>query len=752
MATVPRLNGPSVAPQGAPDFRQINPVDAGIASIGARQAVQAGGALVDAGSVLQAREKEAIDRANALRVDDALNQATEAALRLQHDKTDGFTAAKGYDALSRQSGMPLADEFTGKLDQTINGISATLGNDDQRRMFAMRANNIRTQFHGQAMSYEATQYREYNQSVREASVTNAANALVLNFSDPTNVQQQVTRIRSAIEGGTDEKGVFIPGSAQMAGKSAAWAKEKADEAVSGAHLGAIQAAMEAGNVNAAMSYRKKYADQLTAADMLKIDGKLQNNYDTMVGARIGTEIVQGTRSAVQPTDFDRFANIVGPADMGKLTQVIAGVESRNRDTDAAGNVITSPKGAQGRMQVMPGTQRDPGFGVRPAADDSLEEKARVGRDYLAAMVKRYDGNLAKAAAAYNWGPGAVDNAVKAAQANAGKGESVPDSAWLASAPKETRDYVAKVMTAMQSPTGGMPQRPTLESLHQQARARLGPNASPMAVKSALDTVTQQFEDQTKAIAQRKDEVVSQAMQQLVQNGGRYSDLPAGTRGTLQQLAPDKIDEVMNFGKKISAGDDTTDNALYLKLTDPATLKSLSDAQFYQLRARLSNSDFQHFANKRQEAIKGTPSNQPGDLNDGAISRTLNSRLAGLNIDPTPKDATADAMRVGAIRRFVDSSLIDAQNAAGKKFTDAEVQAHIDGLFAKNVTFRTSFLGFGTGTSGQSLLAMKVGDIPSDQKTRIEAAFKKQGVSSPSDGQILGAYFAAHAQTNPSGKN
>lgn len=754
MATVPRLTGPSVSLQGAPNFRQSNPVSADLLSIGARQAQQAGAALTSLGGEMMAREKQAVDQANALRVDDALNQATEAALRLQHDQKDGYMAAKGADALNRQSGMSLADEYTGKLDSTLSTLASGLSNEDQRRLFAMKANNLRTSFLGQATAYQRGQFQDYTLSVREAAVPNATNALVLNFSDPTNVQQQVTRLRAAYEGGVDENGTFVPGMAQMQGKSAAWGKEEADKAVSSAHLGAIQAAMQAGNLNGAMAYRKKYAEQITAGDMLKIDGTLQQNYDTALGARIGGEIVAGTASAVNPGPFDRFANIVG--EQGAFTNAIMQTESGGRRFGKDGKLLEGPPTrygtAKGEMQVLDGTAKAPGLGVRPAQDESPEERARVGRDYLGALVKRYDGDLTKAAAAYNWGYGNVDKAIKAAEQNAGKGETVANDAWLASAPKETRDYVAKVSTQMQSPTGGVPQRPTLESLHQQARARLGPNASPAAIKAATDTVTQRFEDQTKAIQQRKDETVAQAMQALTQNGGRYSELPASIRSSLTLNAPEKIDEVMNFGKRVSSGDDTTDNALYLKLTDPATLKGLSDAQFYQLRSRLSQSDFQHFANKRQEAIKGSPGNQPGDLNDGAINRTLNSRLAGLGIDPTLKDGTSDAERLGAIRRFVDSSLIDAQNAVGKKFNDAEVQAHIDGLFAKSVTFRTSFLGFSTGSTGQSLLSMKVGDIPGDQKDRIKAAFKAQGVSNPTDGQILGAFFAAHAQTaqrNPS---
>ncbi|KPU94697.1 hypothetical protein APR50_10465 [Variovorax paradoxus] len=738
MATVPRVTQRSVAPAGAPNITLQNSQSAGLLSIGARQSQAAGAALGQAGEVLERARYEAIEQANALRVDDALNQATEAALRLQSDPKDGYSSIKGYDALNRQSGMPLAEEYAGKLDKTFSEIASGLGNDRQRAMFTARANNVRTQFYGQAMKYEGEQQQSYTLSVREASVKNAANALVLNFSDPENVKQQETRIRAAIEGGVDpDSGVFVPGAAQMQGKAASWAREKSAEAISGAHLGAIKSALDAGNVNAAMAYRKRYGDRLTASDMLQIDGTLQRDYDTRVGAAVATQIVQGTQSTVNPSSMDR------------LTNIVMGLESRGRDTDAAGNVLTSPRGAKGRMQVMDGTNRDPGFGVRPAANDSLEERARVGRDYLGAMVKRYDGDVAKAAAAYNWGPGAVDDAIKAAEKNAGKGERVAPDAWLASAPAETRTYVANVVQQLTTPSGGVAPRPTQEQLHQAVRERLGPNASPVALKTALDTVTQQFEDQSKAIAQRKDEIVTAAMQELVKNGGRYTELPAGTRASLARFAPDKVDEVMNFGKRLALGDDTTDDRIYLRLTtNPQALTQMTDAQFYQLRNGLSKEDFQRFSQKRADLLAGVGTNAPGDLNDGAISRVANQRLASLGIDPTPKDGSADAQRVGAIRRFIDSSVIDAQRAAGKKFSDAEVQAHIDGLFAKNVTFRRSFLGFDTGTGGQQMLSMKVGDIPSAQADAIKKAFKARGNDNPTDADILGAYWASKSAQAP----
>jgi soluble lytic murein transglycosylase-like protein len=93
---------------------------------------------------------------------------------------------------------------------------------------------------------------------------------------------------------------------------------------------------------------------------------------------------------------------------------------------------TSPKGATGPMQTMPATLKDPGYGIKPAQNDSIEEKTRVGREYRAKMQSLYgeQGGLA----AYNMGPDAFDKWQKAG------------GQW-SKLPAETRDYIGKVNLA-----------------------------------------------------------------------------------------------------------------------------------------------------------------------------------------------------------------------------------------------------------------------------------------------------------------
>jgi hypothetical protein len=100
---------------------------------------------------------------------------------------------------------------------------------------------------------------------------------------------------------------------------------------------------------------------------------------------------------------------------------VAKVESNNNPN------AVSPKGARGTMQVMPGTNTQPGYGVIPARDSSEAERTRVGEDYISALQQKYgrEGGLQ----AYNMGPGAYE------KWKAGKG----------SLPAETAAYAPKVL-------------------------------------------------------------------------------------------------------------------------------------------------------------------------------------------------------------------------------------------------------------------------------------------------------------------
>ena len=119
-------------------------------------------------------------------------------------------------------------------------------------------------------------------------------------------------------------------------------------------------------------------------------------------------------------------------------------ESRGKHMSEGGTLTTSPVGAQGITQLMPGTAKDPGYGIEPVRDQSEGEYLRVGRSYFKAMLTNFDGDYEKALAAYNAGSRNVRTAItKATKA----GDA---SKWREHLPrgKETNPYIDKIMKGM----------------------------------------------------------------------------------------------------------------------------------------------------------------------------------------------------------------------------------------------------------------------------------------------------------------
>lgn len=107
-----------------------------------------------------------------------------------------------------------------------------------------------------------------------------------------------------------------------------------------------------------------------------------------------------------------------------LIRAMMSAESSGYNIDPkTGKVITSPKNAQGLMQLIPATAAR--FGVKDVADPA--QNIEGGAKYLAWLLARYKGDERLALAAYNAGEGNVD-----------KHKGIPPF-------KETQNYVPKIM-------------------------------------------------------------------------------------------------------------------------------------------------------------------------------------------------------------------------------------------------------------------------------------------------------------------
>jgi len=115
--------------------------------------------------------------------------------------------------------------------------------------------------------------------------------------------------------------------------------------------------------------------------------------------------------------------------------------------------VVSGAGAQGLMQLMPGTARDVArdLGLDHSPSSVLSDwayNARLGAEYLRQMAGRFDGNIILIAAAYNAGPARPPRWIERFGDPRGKDiDAVVD--WIEHIPfRETRNYVMRVAESL----------------------------------------------------------------------------------------------------------------------------------------------------------------------------------------------------------------------------------------------------------------------------------------------------------------
>lgn len=640
MPRIPTYDNTRVTPNTLPQVRFE-----GVPDVAGPQAQQIGQGLMQAGSAAGRVALDLQQQANQLRQTDALNQLKEQALRLTYDKDEGYANLKGIDALQRPDGKPLEVEYGDRLQKVADDIAATLGNDAQRQAFAQGANSILSSFRSGILKHESSEFQTYALSVSEGVQATAMREISLSWHDPEAIDKAVLRVKSEVYR-----------QAELLGKSAEWQEAQARKMTSRAHKTALAAALEHGDVMYADRYLSKYADQMEADDILQVRGIITKEVDLRVGTTVATDVFAQFAPRIAASDFDRLSNIV------------IGIESGGRRYDESGNLLESPKGAKGEMQVLDSTNSAPGFGVRPAADDSPEERARVGRDYLQAMVRRYDGDLAKTLAAYNWGPKNVDKAIK---------EHGDD--WLTHAPRETQDYVARG-TADFGAGAGAPPRPTLAEMKAALRQRPELAGNPQRLKHAEDRLEADYKDATAAIKQREEEVLDSVYRALYANGGDMAGLPPGLRAA---IPGDKLGTVLEFARKVVKDGGVVNNpeawAQILSLPK-SELAKMSPAEFYRrYRPALDDAHLE-----KGYALLNDAQGKVGDASHLEIITTANRVKQGaIKAGIIPADGKLDEDEVLAFAQY--AQLVDERvrqfeqiDLEGKrKANSAELQKIID---------------------------------------------------------------------------
>ena len=699
---------------------------------------EAGTSVSDAALNIQTKMQE---QANEVRVQDAINQSRQAALDLQYGKVDpttgqvvqpGYSDIKGQAALQRDSGQPLSVEYGQKLQDQMGDIQNQLGNDAQKRLFALHAGQIATSFQEGVQAHTAQQFQEYSQSVSKGAIDLAQNSAALNWQNPDAINQAVDQAKTGVK--TLMQGVADTGQGGQ-GRSANETTSAMQVTESAIRSKVIDSALENNNPTYALAYFNQYKGSMTADDILKVQGKINTQVDQHVALDAVTSTTKDNLHLLAPTTSDRAYNLA-TGGVAKAFQVAVNTESGTQQFNPDGSVVTSPKGATGIAQVMPTTGPEAAkLAGLPWDENKFKNDAnynyQLGAAYFNKQVTDF-GGIDKGFAAYNAGPQALKDAMAQAQAD-GKPQQ-----WLSYLPKETQDYVTKNTNALQT-GGGVPVPPTKQQFVASALSPdvIGTDPRPQVVSLIRDQAEKQYDLMIASRKEQGENAMQDAQRTLDQNGGDMTQLSAVQMSNVTQFAPEKLVDLYRYAKGIASPPAATNVQAYAHaVANPDELAKMSDADFatWQKTNMAPGRDMDHMAMLRADVLSGKNNDSAQAINSKEMTSVLNNRLNSIGISPSPKAGSDDAAQVATIRKFVSDDIFQQQAQIGRKFTPKEISDRVDQLFSQSTTTNQFF------NITHPNLALKASDIPDSDLTAVTAALAKRGVAKPTDDQLLRTYW------------
>ncbi|EMX9605150.1 transglycosylase SLT domain-containing protein [Salmonella enterica] len=308
---------------------------------------------------------------------------------------------------------------------------------------------------------------------------------------------------------------------------------------------------------------------------------------------------------------------------GMDMRAISIVESGGKHFKPDGSIMTSPKGAQGKYQLMPDTGKElaakRGVEYNPADE---EQNALLASDYANQLYGKY-GSETLAGAAYNWGMGNVDKLIDKV-GDPRKGE-ISEAAFISKLPAETRGWLSRYR---KNKTG----------------------LDPVSVNKIDNIAESQIREQRTALRQQIDPILNNTMVQLY-------------NGEVPDAMPDKASIMFAYGEQ---GEKTV-KQLDIAIDNARTFQVIQYVSPAEQQAELARMKPQ--ANDPDYALKLDAYGKLGALvqkSNAAIqaqrdARRFNEALSmGEKLDPTNKSMqkAADATPTAQNFRINDATTHD----------------------------------------------------------------------------------------------
>jgi len=324
----------------------------------------------------QIAEQSAQNADNAA-VIQAESQLSNWKLNTMFNKENGVYSRKGANALD------ITNQTLPQFDQQADAIGNGLTNERQRARWAQVVASQRNSLNGELNRYEFGERQVFFDQTDEASLKSAQAGATAYFNDPGQIAYYQNKGAAVILSNGQRKG--LPQEA---------IEQNIQKFNSGVATDVISRMALEDPLKAQQYYATAAQGYMTPDDQLRVSKMLVTGVSQQIGSQIGASVY----STGSPGD-------------NALPALIIQAESGSDPT------AVSPKGAMGVMQLMPGTAKEmsaklgiPYDQARLISDPNYN--MALGNAYLKEMQARYDGNATLAVAAYNAGPGKVDEWIK----------------------------------------------------------------------------------------------------------------------------------------------------------------------------------------------------------------------------------------------------------------------------------------------------------------------------------------------------
>lgn len=478
---------PRVQTYGAP---QVGPASTTQARFRAADFGAAGEVVGRGAQNLSNTMREVGEQQAKTRADDLLLQAETKFKEVRN----GFKAKSGRDAADAVGGTKesigrIYDEVLGAADPVV------------RKYAEPRLKQYRALYDSDVGSHAIEQENVYQDQVGISRMTNFAENAKLSWDKPDLHTQFIESGKEQLRLNLSRKGLGDP----------EIIKAEERKYITGIRLGVVDQLLASDRQDDAIAYGEAHADELTADGQANLDNLLKapkqlrfaiSAADKVFGAETAPNTKAGAGPAYSSSSY--FKHGIVPIEGG---------------TDKNGAFLTSPKGAIGPAQVMPGTAPE----AAKLAGLPYDEKRyktdpaynlAIGQAYYNQQLKTY-GDPVKAAAAYNAGPGRVNEAVATAKQKGGS--------WQDHVPAETKKYIAsfKKRMGIAAPVDGVDEADVYARLDAVAQSE---GWTPEQKKLAQEEVDRRVSRVTRIKAAEQNDAYDAAVSKAVALGDNFTDV------------------------------------------------------------------------------------------------------------------------------------------------------------------------------------------------------------------------------------